>query len=135
MRNMVCVLFFTIDSNFCLYVHTFFFFYVKIVYFYIFPRFCFIWCCHHLWSSISPDGVNTRLLFLKGQKLCKGRNVVVWPRTIDMFGLDSSEVEHLSIYAWVPGSNSRSSHTFSLIYYVFFIVYSSIPPIPTTVLF
>ena len=47
----------------------------------------------------------------------------------------SSVVQHLSSYARVPGFNSQSSHTFSLIWYMYFIVYSSIPLIPTTVLF
>ena len=46
----------------------------------------------------------------------------------------SSVVEHLSSYAGVPGLNSQSSHTFSLVWYVYFIVYSSIPLIPTIVL-
>ena len=57
-------------------------------------------------------------MFLEGQKLCKEGNVVVRQRNIHLIliGLDSSVVEHLSSY--------------SFIWYMYFIIYSSISSYP-----
>ena len=112
----------------------------KILFIYIFPLFIVTFGAVTIFDqafvkSISSDRVNFYCVFLRGQKLCWGRNVVVWTTRI-LIGLDSSVVEHLTSDAGVSGWKSRSSHTYSFVFFSIFdeciSVYMSIPPIPTS---
>lgn len=102
-----------------LYVHAFPF-YVELFYFYSYSNFSYIWCCYHLvltgWTCVWR-------VFLKGQTLCEGRNVIGLPKRAVDIVLDSSVIEHLTSDPGVLDSNHVPD--------VYFIAYVY-RPIPST---